>query len=137
MPQIKRQHDFSFFYLFNEKVILFSIFMSHGFYVSLSREDLKLRRFTLDVRLHAWKLKFLFNSLPSRLNLFYQAKSIPLVLPSYPIQIWGKSVKGFLSYDRTYKFEQTNIQTEITFYYISTSLGTQLCLENNVFKSTY
>ena len=31
-------------------------------------------------------------------------------LPSYPIKIWGKSVQGFLSYDRTNK--QTSWQTE-------------------------
>ena len=34
------------------------------------------------------------------LNLTSQiAMNIPVVLPSYPIKIWGKSVKVFLSYD--------------------------------------
>ena len=28
--------------------------------------------------------------------------NIPMVLPSSPTKIWGKSVIGFLSYDRTY-----------------------------------
>ena len=37
-------------------------------------------------------------------------------LTSSPSEIWGKSVKGFASYDRTYK--QTNKQTEITSLYI-------------------
>ena len=49
-----------------------------------------------------------------------QAKKNPLVLPSFPIKIWGKSVKGFISYDRTSK--QTNTQTtrrtEITTLYL-------------------
>ena len=31
------------------------------------------------------------------------AKNIPVVLQSSPIKIWGKSVKGFLTYDETYK----------------------------------
>jgi len=34
------------------------------------------------------------------------------ILPSSPIKILGKSVQGFMSYDRTYK--QTNITTETT-----------------------
>ena len=44
----------------------------------------------------------------SHLNLESQNyfKNIPVVLPSTLIKIWGKSVKRFLSYDRTYK--QTN-----------------------------
>ena len=32
-----------------------------------------------------------------------QALNIPVVLPSFKIKIWGKLVKGFMSYDRTYK----------------------------------
>ena len=37
-------------------------------------------------------------------------------LTSSPIKIWGKSVQGFLSYDRTNK--QTPRQTEITTLYL-------------------
>ena len=40
-----------------------------------------------------------------------QAKNISIGLPSSPIQIWGKSIQGFLSYDRTNK--QTKRQAEI------------------------
>jgi len=39
-------------------------------------------------------------------NFKNQDKNIPMVLPSSPIKIWGESVKGIISYDRTYK--QTN-----------------------------
>ena len=49
----------------------------------------------------------------NQLNLdSQQAKNIPVVLPSSPIKIWDKSVKGFMSYD------QINNQTEITTEYI-------------------
>ena len=41
-------------------------------------------------------------------NLKNQAKNIPVVLPSSPIKIWGKSVQWFLSYDRSYKQQTTN-----------------------------
>ena len=37
-----------------------------------------------------------------------QAKHIPVIPPSFPIEILGKSVQGFQSHDRTSK------QTEIT-----------------------
>ena len=49
-----------------------------------------------------------------------QTKSIPVGLPRSPIKIWGKSVQGFLSYDR--KNKQTDRQTEITALYIDISL---------------
>ena len=39
-----------------------------------------------------------------------------MVLPSSPIEIRGKSVKGFLSYDRTYK-KQRLLLVSICFYY--------------------
>ena len=39
-----------------------------------------------------------------------QAKNISVGLPISPIKIWGKSVQGFLSYDRTNK--QTDWQTD-------------------------
>ena len=45
-----------------------------------------------------------------------QAKNVPGGLPSSPIKINGKSVQGFLSYDRTNK--QTDRQTEITTLYL-------------------
>ena len=32
-----------------------------------------------------------------------QALNIPVVLTSFKIKIWGKLVKGFMSYDLTYK----------------------------------
>ena len=53
-----------------------------------------------------------------KLNFCYEsgsnlkAKNIYVVLPSFPIKIWGKLVKGFLNYDRTFK--QTHRQAEIT-----------------------
>ena len=43
---------------------------------------------------------------PLNLEFKKKVKNIPVDLPSYPIKIWGKSVKGFLSYDLTNK--QTN-----------------------------
>ena len=45
-----------------------------------------------------------------------QAKNISVDLPSSPIKIWGKSVKRFLSYDRTNK-QTADRQTEITTLY--------------------
>ena len=44
---------------------------------------------------------------PLNLESQNQAENIPLLLPSSPIKVWGRSVKGFLSYD-------TNKETEIT-----------------------
>ena len=49
---------------------------------------------------------------PLNLESQNKAKNIPVILSSLPIKIWGKSVQGFLSYDRTHK------QTEITTLYI-------------------
>ncbi len=40
---------------------------------------------------------------PLNLKIRNQEKNIPVGLPSSPIKILGKSVKGFLSYDRTDK----------------------------------
>ncbi len=37
------------------------------------------------------------------LKLQNQAKNIPLVLPSSPIERWGKSIQGFMRYDWTHK----------------------------------
>ena len=48
-----------------------------------------------------------------------QAKNIPVVLPSSPIQIWGKSVQGFMSYDQTYTNKQKN--KDYNFIYKSSS----------------
>lgn len=49
-------------------------------------------------------------ALPKNVILSFKfIKNIPVVLPSYPIKIWGKSVKTFLGYSRTYK------QTDITY----------------------
>ena len=43
-----------------------------------------------------------------RVNLFNKellnhAKNLPVVLTSSSVKIWGKSLKGFQSYDQTYK----------------------------------
>jgi len=43
-----------------------------------------------------------------------QAKNIPVALPRSPTKVWGKSVNGFLSYDRINK--QTN--RDYNFIYI-------------------
>ena len=43
---------------------------------------------------------------PLNLDSQSQANNIPLVVPSSPIKIWGKSVLRFIRYDRAYK--QTN-----------------------------
>jgi len=48
-----------------------------------------------------------FNSLPNLKIL----NNITEDLPSSQIKIWGKSVKGFLSSDRTSKNKQTEITT--------------------------
>ena len=45
-------------------------------------------------------LKYLTHSIS--LEVLNQAKNIPLVLTNYLVKILGNSVKGFLSYDRTY-----------------------------------
>jgi len=37
------------------------------------------------------------------LKFHNQAKNITMCLPSSPLIIWGKSVQGFLSYDRAHK----------------------------------
>ena len=50
-----------------------------------------------------WKRSYLYKSQSITLRPFNQANNILVVLQSFPIKIWGKSVKGFLSYDRTYK----------------------------------
>ena len=49
-----------------------------------------------------------------KLKLWNRVKNIPLVLPSFLIKIWGKSVKGFMFYDRAHK--QNDRQKEITNY---------------------
>ena len=41
-----------------------------------------------------------------------QVKNISVILPSSTIKLWDKSIRGFMSYDRTYK------QIEITTLYI-------------------
>ena len=46
-----------------------------------------------------------------------QAKNIPVVLPSSPIKIRGKSVKGFLSYDRTNKQPDRQTNKDYIFIY--------------------
>ena len=49
---------------------------------------------------------------PHNLESINPAKNITVGLQSSPTKIWGKSVKGFLSYDRT------NIQTNINYNFI-------------------
>ena len=69
-----------------------------------------------------------FSLLVNPLNLEFsnQAKYISVGLPSSPINIWGKSVKGFKSYDRT-----SNKQTEITTLYIKICSNRKLQLINS------
>ena len=64
-------------------------------------------------------LNFAIKVFPLNLESQNQAKNIPVDLPSSPIKIWGKSVQGFLSYDRTKKQtnRQTDRQSEITTLY--------------------
>ena len=50
------------------------------------------------------------------LNLLNQAENISVVPSSSPIKYGDKSVKGFMSYDQTYK--QTNKQRILLFIYI-------------------
>ena len=52
----------------------------------------------------AWKLNFLYET--------FKASGEQRVLLSSLIKVWGKSVKGFRGYDRTYK------QTNRDYYYI-------------------
>ena len=54
---------------------------------------------------------------PLNLDSQNQANNIPVVLPSFPIEI-GKSVRGFMSYDRIY--EQTNRADNFMYIYIDT-----------------
>ena len=49
------------------------------------------------------KLKFVIKVDQLNVESQNQAKDLPVGLPSSPIKIWGKSVQGFLSYDRTNK----------------------------------
>ena len=51
----------------------------------------------------AWRINFRFKSKPTQLGIFTRANTIFLVLSSYTIKIWGKSVKVLMS-----------LQTEIT-----------------------
>ena len=54
-----------------------------------------------------WETKFSpINVDPPNLESQNQTKNISVGLPSSPIKIWGKSVQGFLSYDRTNKKKQ-------------------------------
>ena len=64
-----------------------------------------------------WTLSF-FSTKVDLLNLklLNQAKNIPVVHPGSSINIWGKSVKGFMSYDQTYK--QKNRDYYFIFIYI-------------------
>ena len=50
------------------------------------------------------------------LNLLNQAENISVVPSSSPIKYGDKSVKGFMSYDQTYK--QTNKQRILLYIYI-------------------
>ena len=58
-----------------------------------------------------WNFKLFLNPLNfekkkfKEINLEFlnHAKNIPVILRSSPIKIWGKLVKGFITYDRTYK----------------------------------
>ena len=51
---------------------------------------------------------------PLNLDSQNKANNIPVVLPSFPIKI-GKSVRGFMSYERIYK--QTNRADNFTYIY--------------------
>ena len=51
------------------------------------------------------------------LECLNQAKKNPSVLPSSPIQIWGKSVPGFMNYDRTMDI-QINKQIAMLYIYV-------------------
>ena len=53
---------------------------------------------------------------PLNLESQNQAKNIPVGLPSSPIKIWGKSVQGFRSYERTIK--QTDRQANRDYNFI-------------------
>ena len=53
----------------------------------------------------------------AHLRISEQAKNIPVALPSFPVKIRGKSVQGFLSYDRKNKHTKTDRKTEITTFY--------------------
>ena len=55
----------------------------------------------------AWKLNFCYNS-----TVVIKTKLRTHGSTQFQNKIWGKSVEGLISYDRTYK------QTEITIFYI-------------------
>ena len=57
---------------------------------------------------HTWSYITIFATDTLNIESENQAKHIPVILPSLPTKILGKSVQGFLSHDRTSK------QTEIT-----------------------
>ena len=71
--------------------------------------NLKLSDFTR-------KLNVRYKSRPIHFRILNQSKNIPVALPSSPFKIWGKSVQGFLSCDRTNKRTDTlkDRHTEIT-----------------------
>ena len=55
---------------------------------------------------------------PPNWELCKQTKNIPVVLPSFPIKTWGKSIKGFMSYDQTYKQTYWYFFIYITVYFL-------------------
>ena len=49
-------------------------------------------------------------------NLESQAENTVVVLPRFPIKIWGKSVQGFKSYNQTFKQKNTSLYKYIDSY---------------------
>ena len=68
---------------------------------------------------------------PRNLESQNKAKNIFVVFPSFPIKIWGKSVQGFPSFDRTNK--QTN--RDYYFIYIDTSFVNLLYINTGKYQS--
>ena len=65
-----------------------------------------------------------------------QTKNISVVLPSSPIKIWGKSVKRFLSYDRTCikTFRLIDVHTDILTYLFKVKIRMEIMnFEEHVF----
>ena len=65
---------------------------------------------------------------PLNLESRNQAKHIPVLLPSFPIKIWGNSVKGLPSYDRKKKLQ-------LYIYYIYCRISRKYPAEKSTGKS--
>ena len=87
----------------------------------------------MGTQLCLWTKLYFLKVNPFNLEFLIQDKNLPIVIPSSQIKIWGKSVKGFMSYDRTKK--QTDKQG---FIYTDTSFSQRMrCYWRHLEKGSF